>query len=192
MTAESNPSRMPKVTAYPVSVAFRDGTIVPARFLISGENREDPLTLSFADRSITKKAIDTFEALVLIRLELEAEGIQVLCYGACKDVRPSGMSRSMGGGVKAYRHALGSKPSPKEMVHILETGSDCVATSVSEQQLYYEEWLLSVGIDKNRKHIPLPLLRFPWHREFHLQGSLLYIVLGLLLILGVIVFVRSP
>lgn len=183
---------MPKEIAYPVSVALKDGTIVPARFLLSGTHRDDPLTLSFADRSITKKAIDTFEALVLIRLELEAEGIQVLCYGACKDVRPSGMSRSMCGGIKAYRHPLGLKPSQKETVHILQTGPDVIAVTVSEQLLYYEEWLLSVGIDRNRKDVSNPLHRVPWQREFHLRGWLLYIVIGLLVVLGGIVYLRSP
>jgi hypothetical protein len=140
---------MPHEETFPVPVVLKDGTIIQGRFLTDEESKGCRLVLCFGDRSITKEALDTFEALVQIRRDLEAEGMQVFCYGACKDVRPSGMSRSMGGGFRAYRHVFGRRTSCDEMVHILESGPDIVPVTVNEQQLYWAEWLQSVGIRRS-------------------------------------------
>ncbi|MEY2466081.1 MAG: hypothetical protein QOD03_602 [Verrucomicrobiota bacterium] len=58
------------------------------------------------------------------------------------------MSRSMGGGIKAYRYTLGKKPDANDMVHIFETGTDVVPVSVREQEDFWqkwEQWLKSLG-----------------------------------------------
>ena len=47
---------------------------------------------------------DLFEALQAVRRRLEDAGMLLCCQGARADVFPSGMSRQMGGGRRAYRH----------------------------------------------------------------------------------------
>lgn len=49
------------------------------------------------------RADDAFEALCLIREELEPFGWQIGVAGAQADVWPSGMARDQGGGLRAYR-----------------------------------------------------------------------------------------
>lgn len=49
------------------------------------------------------RADDAFEALCLIREELEPFGWRIGVAGAQADVWPSGMSRDQGGGLRAYR-----------------------------------------------------------------------------------------
>jgi hypothetical protein len=50
-----------------------------------------------------------FDALCAIRQRLEEQGAMLDCYGASLNVFPSGMSRDMGRGVKAYKLTLGSE-----------------------------------------------------------------------------------
>lgn len=49
------------------------------------------------------RADDAFEALCLIREELEPFGWRIGVAGAQVDVWPSGMARDQGGGLRAYR-----------------------------------------------------------------------------------------
>jgi|GEM_PF-2318912 len=48
-------------------------------------------------------ADDAFEALCLVRGELEPQGWRLGVAGALPDVWPSGMARDQGGGLRAYR-----------------------------------------------------------------------------------------
>src|SRR5579871_1469356 len=50
---------------------------------------------------------DLFDTVVSLRTALEHIGVQLLCAGARPDVFPSGMSRDMSGGRKAYITKLG-------------------------------------------------------------------------------------
>src|SRR5690606_8616705 len=49
------------------------------------------------------RADDAFEALCLVREELEPYGWRIGVAGAQADVWPSGMARDQGGGQRAYR-----------------------------------------------------------------------------------------
>lgn len=84
--------------------------------LIGGSNDEraviteyeiDPvvckLTCTYRGKMIEAEAPDFFEALCLIRRQLEREGLIPFCYGASLNVYPSAMARDMGAGLKAYR-----------------------------------------------------------------------------------------
>jgi hypothetical protein len=51
-----------------------------------------------------------------IRRDLEKDGILFNCYGASKNVRPSGMSISTSGGAMAYKHTLGKKANLKTLL----------------------------------------------------------------------------
>ena len=132
--------------SFSVPVELNDGTRVQGKIVAAFLNENHwskawRLSLSFNDKLIAKESTDCFEALVEIRRELDGEGIKLLCYGSCKDVRPSGMSRDMGGGVKAYRHTLGRKPGMNDLVHIFETGPDVIPVSVREQEDFWQAWV---------------------------------------------------
>lgn len=53
--------------------------------------------------AVEKRADDAFEALCLVREELEPLGWRLGLAGAQVDVWPSGMARDQGGGLRAYR-----------------------------------------------------------------------------------------
>src|SRR5207244_9009274 len=61
------------------------------------------LTVTLDDgRTVSADASDYFESLLLVRRELEHDGLLVCCQGARRDVWPSGMARDMGAGLEAY------------------------------------------------------------------------------------------
>lgn len=59
--------------------------------------------VSDAFERVEARADDAFEALCLVREELEPRGWRLGVAGALADVWPSGMARDQGGGLKAYR-----------------------------------------------------------------------------------------
>src|SRR5437868_2426080 len=75
---------------------------LPWKFTVSG--------LGYMNRVFEN--CDLFEALRDLRRELEIKDYQLLVQGARVDVSPSGMSRSMGGGRKAYIMQIG-RPATK-------------------------------------------------------------------------------
>ena len=107
--------------------------------LIIDSHRNARITLKYKHKEITKVATDFFEALCLIRQELENENILILCNGARKDVYPSSMGRQMGMGLKAYVHELGKNTN--NIVKIFEKADLELISSVSEQKEFYYKWL---------------------------------------------------
>ncbi len=129
---------------YSVPVVFKDGKSVKGSLEAGLSNDWSNLwrvSLSFENRLIVKESSDCFGALTEIRRELEKEDIKLLCYGSCKNVRPSGMSRDMGGGIKAYRYALGKKPEMNDLVNIFATGPDVIPASIREQEDFWQTWV---------------------------------------------------
>ena len=87
-------------------------------------------------------ARDLFDALVALRRELEKLGIKLLCAGARTDVFPSGMSRSMGGGRKAYVMRMGTPAS--ELVDIFDYAGPELVGGVDQQREFRDQWLVSL------------------------------------------------
>jgi hypothetical protein len=87
---------------------------------------------------------DVFAALQSMREELEAQGVKLLCAGARKDVWPSGMSRDMGGGFKAYVMRFGETAKIKDLVDIFDYSDPSLVGTVQEQRDYFEAWLESL------------------------------------------------
>ena len=85
-----------------------------------------------------------FDALTLIREEIEPEGQRLVCYGCSKEVFPSPMARSMGSGEKAYRLRIGCPAKREDLVSIFDSGSDVNPATFSEQEQFYHEWLKSL------------------------------------------------
>jgi hypothetical protein len=90
----------------------------------------------FADR-------DLFEAFLSLRKTLEEKGIQLLCAGARPEAFPSGMSRDMGGGRKAYITKIGSPASA--LVDIFEDAEAGMVGTVSQQLSFHQQWVQSLG-----------------------------------------------
>lgn len=91
-------------------------------------------------RAFTAESSDYFECLILVRRDLEAEGIVVCCHGARRDVWPSGMTRDMGAGLKAYVLRLGRAPDRGDLISIFEPADRALIGTVAEQQGHFREW----------------------------------------------------
>jgi hypothetical protein len=101
------------------------------------------MTICYGEKAMEEAPSDYFKALCQARLRLEKEGLNLFCYGASLDVRPSGMSRDKGSGLKAYRMKIGRKPVISDLVGIFEVGPDVSPATVAEQEEYFEKWLRS-------------------------------------------------
>jgi hypothetical protein len=85
---------------------------------------------------------DFFAALAEARCQFEREGHRLLCYGASRNVWPSGMARDMGLGLKAYQLTIGQRGGV--LREIFESGSDIVPATVEEQTSFFREWVQSL------------------------------------------------
>jgi hypothetical protein len=103
------------------------------------------LSFKFRDELFEVEAADYFSAFCLIREKLEEKKLIPFCYGASLNVYPSGMGRSMGLGLKAYKVELGKQARREDMVDIFDQGSDVIPASVTRQKEYFEQWLTSLG-----------------------------------------------
>ncbi|WP_440635990.1 hypothetical protein ACSHT2_19960 [Bradyrhizobium sp. PUT101] len=99
------------------------------------------LTCAYRGKTIEAEASDFFEALCLVRRQLEPEGLIPFCYGASLNVYPSGMARDMGAGLKAYRLKKGVHTRMADLVEIFTTGPDVIPASVDAQEEFFREWL---------------------------------------------------
>ena len=102
------------------------------------------LSCEHRGRLLSAEAFDFFEALCIIRLELEKDGLIPFCYGASLNVYPSPMARQMGRGKSGYKMALGKPASREDAVRIFEEGTDVIPSSVKQQREYFDEWLKSL------------------------------------------------
>src|SRR5579864_287175 len=95
--------------SYRAIIRKLDGARMDGTFFLSEDPSSDNvvLKLNFENNSIVRTAGDFFEAMCEIRRELEKQAVVLECYGASKNVYPSGMSRSMGMGLKAYKMRIG-------------------------------------------------------------------------------------
>jgi hypothetical protein len=77
----------------------------------------------------------------------EPSCILLHCYGASKNVDPSGMCRDMGAGLHAYK-MFDSDDDPN-MVSIFDSGDDVRPSTVSEQREFFETWFKKVCEESN-------------------------------------------
>jgi hypothetical protein len=135
----------------PVALISSDGGFVQGEFLLWEESPEDGnrvrLAVTFGDEEIARDADDFFAALCSVRAVLGVADLMPRCYGSSRNVYPSGMTRGMGTGDKAYRLYLGRRGRTEDIVDIFEDGSDVDPVSVQVQETYYREWLGSLTSD---------------------------------------------
>lgn len=115
------------------------------RDVVVGGRRESPgrlfiedsapwgLRLVVEDREFRSHGEDLFESLGSLRRLLEAEDRLLCVAGARGDVFPSGMSRQMSGGRKAYRVVRGRRPGRNDLVDIFDPASCDEVMGVDDQ-----------------------------------------------------------
>lgn len=87
---------------------------------------------------------DLYAAFNHLRTWLDKSKSKLLCNGARVDVTPSGMSRGMGGGRKAYIIRIGKPALREDLVDIFDYASPDKIGSLDEQKEYYERWVSSL------------------------------------------------
>lgn len=128
-----------------------DGTRTVCRLRLLDRSPGAPayyqLQAVFGERCWTRHDADYFASLALVRRDLEAEGWLLGCYGASKNVYPSGMCRDMGGGLSAYKLQLGQRARTMDLVDIFDTGPDVEPATVDDQADFNRRWLASRTLD---------------------------------------------
>ena len=129
------------------SVPFiRDGEpYAEGRFLVYEEDDSIRLVLELGSEVLTSIADDCFEAFCGIRTQLEERRIHPQCAGSIRSVFPSGMSRSMGNGLTAYRLSIGHQALTKDLVGIFDDANGLPPSTVKEQEAFFDHWVDSLG-----------------------------------------------
>lgn len=78
---------------------------------------------------------------------LEKDSLQLLCNGAAKEVYPSPMMQSMGCCRKGFILKMGRQARMQDAVDLFEYDKSLTPATVSEQEEFYNQWLLSLGIE---------------------------------------------
>lgn len=108
------------------------------------ESGDCEVVLIFEGQRFAGQAEDYFDALIAVRKPLEEQGYLIGVYGASRNVWPSPMSRSMGGGIKAYKMELGRQALSQDLVNIFDSGADLIPATIAEQEQYKEDWFSSL------------------------------------------------
>jgi hypothetical protein len=136
------------------SARFSDGAVAELRLEISldKERRLWQIRLMEPEKNVTCfRETDLYKAMQALREHLEAKGGQLLCAGARPDVVPSGMSRDMGGGRKAYVIQLGKQAT--EIVDIFAYAEPAAVGTVQQQQKFVEAWWASLDAQRYRPRL---------------------------------------
>lgn len=124
-----------------IEVLLPDGQIEPCLLRIS----TTPEGISISAGADEKEFIgeDVFDAFLALRRAFEEADCRVVCAGARLDTYPSGMSRSMGGGRKAYILEVGSTPRLSDIIDIFAPAEPSQVVTVDQQILFFREWAKS-------------------------------------------------
>ncbi len=112
------------VELHPVQLVGSGAAVSQGTFALDEEADGDLCRLNFQypGGELTAEASDYFQAMCRIRLDLEKAGWRPVCYGASRNVYPSGMCRDMGRGLKAYRCQLGQPATLDDLVSTRRPG----------------------------------------------------------------------
>jgi hypothetical protein len=128
-----------------VAIILAGGSRVPATITAdeARANGKEIYRISFqqgADLKVADSEIDFFEALTQLRQELEKAGALLCCFGASEDVYPSGMQRSMGPAMLAYKMRMGFPSARQDIVNIFEADETVNPSTVAQQRRYHRAW----------------------------------------------------
>jgi hypothetical protein len=127
-----------------IELGIQDGT-GNAKAVLSYDEDDDAcrVELEYQGASLIGDGADFFDVLCDIRQVLEKKGALLNCYGGSLNVYPSGMTRDMGAGLKAYKLTHGQRGRMQDLVRIFDTGPDVQPATVAAQRAYFEAWLKS-------------------------------------------------
>lgn len=91
------------------------------------------------------EAGDVFECLMMLREQVEPEGIRLCCNGSRLDAWASGMQRDMGSGFSTYLLAGVSKGQRPPTANTLDFAPPEMIAKVTEQRAWYKAWLGDPG-----------------------------------------------
>ena len=132
-------------------LAVESGTRIPATLDCEAKywnedkfsRRACRINLNFRDCQLDATDRDFFEALCRLREQLAKLGLVPFCYGASRNVFPSGMMRDMANGLTAYRMEMGRRGKRTDAVRIFDSGADVDPVSVEMQKQFFDQWLQS-------------------------------------------------
>jgi hypothetical protein len=132
------------VTSLPMRVRTPDGTHEWALDWAEGD-QGDILTLRALDsRRWTAAGSTVFHAQMVLRGQVEPEGILLCCNGARENVYPSRLALSMADGEVAYQLRWGRRPSTRHLVEVLGLADCADVVTIQEQKAWFEWWSDSV------------------------------------------------
>lgn len=132
-----------------ITIVLGDGSRSSAQItadeIVEGGKEVYRITLDHGTAVTTAESeYDFFEALKQLRLALEKADALLKCFGASENVYPSGMQRSMGPAVLAYRMRLGSPTSREDIVNIFEADETVIPATVGQQEAFHQKWIESL------------------------------------------------
>lgn len=127
------------------SISLLQGSRLLSAALRASEAGDDlyRVEIMFDGKIISGIGGNCFDALIEVRRRLESQGFLVCVEGARKDVWPSGIARSMGGGRKAYRMTLGKQALKSDLVDIFAEAQ--APSSIADQEAYRRALFDSLG-----------------------------------------------
>ncbi|MDE6593870.1 MAG: hypothetical protein K2K57_12525 [Oscillospiraceae bacterium] len=113
--------------------------------LLFDESDEDPekVTIKIISGN-SYSASNYFDALCLLRMDLEKDHMQLLCNGAVKEVYPSNMQLTMGCCRTGYIQYMGMRAQKKDIVDLFAFDRTLTPCDVAEQIEYHNRWLISL------------------------------------------------
>ncbi len=142
---------------YTIKIRRTDGTLIDGVVSHDKFRNDARLFLKYGDETLVGQANDYWDAFREIRRQLAKQGLVPLCYGASRNVWPSGMSRDMAAGLKAYKVMLGIPGG--QLVDIFSTGPDIDPVGLAEQEEFHVQWFNSI-----EKRGRITNTRFPGQR----------------------------
>ncbi|MGD9584853.1 MAG: hypothetical protein AB7V26_14445 [Lysobacterales bacterium] len=130
-----------------IHVLLADGTIQAIRVDIQQIGEMGLWSLKVLDMAMAGRSYvgdDLFEAMIELRKDLEQGGSALLCAGARQDVFPSGMSRSMSDGRKAYVTRIGEPANRSDLIDIFSYSPSPTVGTVQQQSMFHAEWVESL------------------------------------------------
>lgn len=146
--AERHPPACPRESRHPgtiekrIDVKTADGYTVAALVRFRESDPDCWLQLVAAGIAETATGTDYFASFAEIRRRLAKSDLLPQCYGASRNVWPSGMARDMGEGLAAYKLTMG-RPA-EERVHIFASGPDIDPVDPEEQRAFARAWFRSL------------------------------------------------
>lgn len=133
---------------YEVPVRYPDGATGTAIVLGSEDESRDGIEVRMSfDRGSEVTAFSersVFDAVCMIRKQLELEQVSLLCFAADEAVYPSPMQESMGPNCLAYRNRLGCQALKADIVDIFDSDASINPVSVEKQAEFHRRWFESL------------------------------------------------